>query len=234
MTSRSRALSWSSPGRSPPRGRAAGPRRRTRRARSRPAGGEKTASPSATRRMASRQVRPGDRLGHVAARAGADDGDDVLGGVGDRQREEPHVRQLGAQRLQDGPAAAAGQVDVEQHDVGPGRPGSPSTAVVDVGGLADDVDGVRRARPARRRGTSRGRRRERPAVRHAARPREHRAPPRCPPPAPTGPRPCRRAAPAGPSTESRSPRRSSGTAAGSKPAPRSRTNTDTRSGVTSA
>ena len=41
------------------------------------------------------QLGAGDRLGDVAAGAAADHADDVLGGVGHRQREEPHVRQLG-------------------------------------------------------------------------------------------------------------------------------------------
>ena len=66
-----------------------------------------------------------DRLGDVAAGAGPDDGDDVLGRVGHREREEAH-RHAGARlhavaRPDDVGAAvpvAAGQVDVEEHDVG--------------------------------------------------------------------------------------------------------------------
>ncbi len=78
--------------RDPPRGR----RRRPLAAKAsstKPASrGEKTASPSATRRSASRELGARDRLRHVAAGAGPDHGDDVLGGVGHRQGQETHLR----------------------------------------------------------------------------------------------------------------------------------------------
>ncbi len=53
--------------------------------------GEKTASPSLHAAHSVGQLGAGDRLGHVAARAGADHRDHVLGRVADRQREEANL-----------------------------------------------------------------------------------------------------------------------------------------------
>ena len=88
--------------------------------------GEKTASPSATRLTASASSVAGDRLGHVAAGAGADDRDHVLGGVGDATGRGSAARAARARpaRITSTPAAA-GHVDVEQHDVGLRARGSP-------------------------------------------------------------------------------------------------------------
>src|SRR6478735_1147107 len=71
------------------------------------------------------QLLGADRLRHVAPGTGADDRDDVLGGVGDGEREEAD-RHVGAgldpgARSDDVGATvpvAAGQVHVEEHDVG--------------------------------------------------------------------------------------------------------------------
>ena len=71
-----------------------------------------------------------DRLGDVAAGAGPDDVDHVLGGVGDRQGEELHLGMMGQHAAQDGVPAAAGEVHVEQDHVGQA--------------LADELDGGRR------------------------------------------------------------------------------------------
>jgi hypothetical protein len=49
--------------------------------------------------------------------AGPDQADHVLGGIGDGQREELHLGLRPAQRVEHGPAAAVGHVDVEQHHV---------------------------------------------------------------------------------------------------------------------
>ena len=60
----------------------------------------------------------GGRLGQVAGSTGPDDRHHVLGGVGDRQRQEANPG-VGAVHLLDYPvAAAAGQVHVEEHYVG--------------------------------------------------------------------------------------------------------------------
>ena len=78
-----------------------------------------------------------DRLGHVAQRARADHRHDVLGGVGDREREHPR-RASARQRLQHRHAAAVGQVHVEQHDVGLRR-GDHRQRLGGRGRLAHDV-----------------------------------------------------------------------------------------------
>ena len=65
------------------------------------------------------QLLARDVLGHVAARAGADHGDHVLGGVGHRQREEARRARAERGRAPDHlDAAAVRHVHVEQHDVG--------------------------------------------------------------------------------------------------------------------
>ena len=64
------------------------------------------------------QLGAGDGLGDVAAGPGADRADHVLGGVGDRQGEEPGVARAARRTPHDLRAAAAGQVHVEQHHLG--------------------------------------------------------------------------------------------------------------------
>ena len=64
------------------------------------------------------ELRARNRLGHVAAGAGPNDVDHVLGRVGDRQGQEAHLGMLGQDAAQDGVAAAARQVHIEQDDVG--------------------------------------------------------------------------------------------------------------------
>ena len=82
-----------------------------------------------------------DRLRHVAARAGADDADHVLGRVGDRQREELHARPLRRDPGDHALAAAVAEVDVEQDDVGV-ELADQRHRLRDAAGLADDVDGL--------------------------------------------------------------------------------------------
>src|ERR1700761_895461 len=65
-----------------------------------------------------RQVAGGDRLGHVAPRARPDHRDHVLRRVRGRQREELDLGMLLLDLGDDGLAAAAGQVHVEQDHVG--------------------------------------------------------------------------------------------------------------------
>src|SRR5688500_4013240 len=178
-----------------------------------------------------RQLLAGDRLGHVAARAGADDGDHVLGRVRDREREEADAGPVGRDRVDDRVAAPVGEVDVEEDDVGvelldqrhrlghaPGRTddfdcvaelrahsGEEERVVVD-----EDDPRLHDALLGRRSSTSV----PSPGVLAiVARP------------------PTRSSLP---SIDSTMPRRSPGTAARSKPAPRSRTKTATVSSVTSA
>src|SRR5699024_3750255 len=64
-----------------------------------------------------------ERLGDVASGAGPDHTDDVLAGIGHRQREEPdrNVPTAGDD-VAAATSAPAWQVDVEQHDVGHGLP----------------------------------------------------------------------------------------------------------------
>jgi hypothetical protein len=83
------------------------------------------------------QLLGGHRLGDVAAGAGADDRDDVLGRVGHRQRQEPGRRLPDA--LEHGDATAVGHVHVEQHDVGL-EPADDLHRLGHRGGLPDDVD----------------------------------------------------------------------------------------------
>ena len=91
------------------------------------------------------QVGRRDRPGDVAAGARADDGDDVLGVVRHRQREEPHAGPCAVHRG-DHRLAAVGQVDVEQHDVGV-LGADQGDRGLDGAGLADDRDRVVEARP---------------------------------------------------------------------------------------
>ena len=82
-----------------------------------------------------------DGLGDVAARAGPDQADHVLGGVGHRQGEEPDGRALGEHALEDGLATAAREVHVEQHDLGLGLEDA-GDGRRHVDGGADDVDAL--------------------------------------------------------------------------------------------
>jgi len=97
------------------------------------------------------QLPTGDRLGDVAAGAGADDRYHVLGGVGHRQSEEHHVGLGGVHPAQHLGAATVGQVHVEQHDVRTQVPDARDR-LVHRAGLADHRDtatGVGAAEPAR-------------------------------------------------------------------------------------
>ena len=131
-------------------------------------------------------------------------------------------------------AAAVGHVHVEQHDVRVVRP-ITGDRLADAAGLADDLDPAVRARPARRSGTSVVVDQDTTrivmsplAVGHPA------ARPPCRRRGALGPSPRRRARSIRPTIDPRSPCRSSRHRSGSKPAPRSRTNTVTSSGSTSA
>src|SRR5205085_5276556 len=84
------------------------------------------------------QVGARDRLRHVAAGPGPDDGDDVLGGVGHRQGEEADVGTGAGYRLDDLLAPAAREVGVEQYDVGIGVKDADDGAV-DVVGRSDHL-----------------------------------------------------------------------------------------------
>src|SRR3954453_12378599 len=64
------------------------------------------------------ELVPGDRLGDVPTCTGPDDGDHVLGVVGYREREEALLGTLLGDLLDHLDAAAARHVDVEERDVG--------------------------------------------------------------------------------------------------------------------
>ena len=176
------------------------------------------------RSIASTQLVARDRLRDVAARAGADHADHVLGRVRDRQREELHAGPLERDARDHGLAAAVGQVHVEQHDLGI-ELADQRDRLGHAAGLADDVDDALQL--AAHAGAE-----ERVVV------DQHDAAHHdllgivssISVPSPGADlivaRPPARAS--RPSIDSRSPRRSAGTAARSKPAPRSRTKTETR------
>ena len=124
--------------------------------------------------MASARSAAGDRLRHVAARAGADDGDDVLGGVGDRQGEEPRAAASSPAARGGGPRRRRRRACARRAARRPGARRDESTASATVGRVADDRRRGPRARRARRRGTARGRRRSRRGGRaHGRAPVEH-------------------------------------------------------------
>jgi hypothetical protein len=79
------------------------------------------------------------RFGDVAAGAGADHRDHVLGGVGDGDGEEPHLGEDAEHRLEHGATAAPGQVDVEEDHVRAGGDDALDGRV-DISGLAHDVE----------------------------------------------------------------------------------------------
>ena len=211
-------------------------------------GEHRVAGPHAAHRVG--QLPAGDRLRDVPAGARADHRDDVLGGVGDAQRQEHHVRLRRADPAQHLGAAAVGHVDVEQHDVraqvrDPGdRLGDRARladhrhvgdAAVQLGAHAgaeqgvvvDEEDPHRRCRLASVELAPVAPRRGRPGDRH---PQVHLG---ALPGRACAAGPSRRAAPSCRARSPASPCRSSGTASGSNPAPRSRTNTFTSSGSTS-
>src|SRR5215211_2884531 len=177
-----------------------------------------------------RQLRPGDRLGHVAAGAGPDDRDHVLGRVGDAQREEADGRAARRDAADHLGAAAVGHLHVEEDDVGLGLH-DQLDRLAHGAGVPGDVD-----QPVEL-GAH-------PGPEQSVVVDQHRAGERAHPPITSStsvPSPGRvwiAALPPWrsirPSTDSRSPRRSAGTASRSKPGPRSRTNTSARPPSTSA
>jgi hypothetical protein len=227
-TSRSRAVSWSSSGSTAGAGWSPPAKASSTKPASR---GEKTASPLATRRTASAELGPGDRLGDVAARAGADDRDHVLGGVGDREREEALGRPLARDVADHLHAAAARHLDVEQHHVGL-ELDDAAHRVLDRGGVAEDLDEAVELRAHA--GAEQLVVVDDDDGRRVAHVRAIRSSTSVPSPvvewiAAVPPWRSMR-----PTIDSRTPRRSAGTAPGSKPGPRSRTNTSSSSSRTSA
>jgi hypothetical protein len=87
------------------------------------------------------QFAAGNGLRDVAAGSGTDNGDHVLGGIGDGEGEELHLGMVREDARQHGVAAAAGEVDVEQDDVGDALV-DELDGRLDLVGLADDLDGV--------------------------------------------------------------------------------------------
>ena len=80
-------------------------------------------------------------LEHKAACAGTDHRDDVLGCVGDREREEAHPRPTREDRPDHGLPTAARHVDVDEHDVGLALEDHVDGRV-DLGRLADHLRAV--------------------------------------------------------------------------------------------
>ena len=225
-TSRSRAVSWSSSGSTADgTGRAAAGERVEHEA-GEPRREDGVAAGHAAHRVG--QLGAGDRLGHVAARAGADDRDHVLGGVGDRQREEALGRPRLARRRGSPATPPPPGICTSSSTTSGSSSTMQRTASSTVGGVAehldeavelgahagaeqlvvvDDDDAGRSAssralQPQLDLGALAGHRVDRRRRRRGARMR--------------------------PTIDSRTPRRSAGTASGSKPGPRSRTNTSTR------
>ncbi len=64
------------------------------------------------------QFAAGNGLGDVAAGSGTDHGDDILGSIRHRQGEKLHPGMLRQDTAEDGLAAAAGEMDVEEDDIG--------------------------------------------------------------------------------------------------------------------
>ena len=225
-TSRSRAVSWSSSG-SASRPTGVGPGEGVEHEAREARGEDGVAGVHAGDRV--EQLVGGDGLRHVAARARADGGDHVLGGVGGRQREEERVGRLLGRAADHRHAAAVGHVDVEQDDVGALR-GDQRDRLLDAGRLADELD------VALELGAHAGA--EQPVVvddrdaRHAVPGSVSSTSVPAPGAEWIAARPPWRAM--RPTIDSRTPRRSAGTAAGSKPGPRSRTKTCSASSEASA
>ena len=202
--------------------------RRTRRARSRRGAARRPRRRRGPASIASASSGAGDRLGHVAPCAGADHRDHVLGGVGDREREEALRRARlprpgGSPRPRRRPACGrrAGRRRAARQDRRDGlldRPGVAENVdqVLELGAHAgaeqgvvvddDDASAVERIRSRRRS----------PSIRSAT---------SVPPPGIARDLASPPSRSIRPMIDSRTPRRSAGTAAGSKPGPRSRTNT---------
>src|ERR671919_1305273 len=178
-----------------------------------------------------RQLLAGDRLRHVPTRARPDDADHVLGRIRDRQRQEANARPFGRNRVDDRVAASVRKMHVEEDDV--------RVELLDqrhgVGhgpGLADDLHRPGELRPDAGE--------EERVVVHQDDARLHdalrstRSSTSVPSSGALTIVACPPARSSRPSIESTSPRRSGGTAARSKPAPRWWTKTATASSVTSA
>src|SRR3954463_15662783 len=178
------------------------------------------------------EVGSGDRLGDVATSPGADDADDVFGGVGDRDGEEPD-RGIGCRdRFDPRPSPAVGHVDVDQHDLWLAL-ADELDGGADLVGVSDDVHAVAEL------GTDAGAEQEVVVDDEDARPLAHWpvlvmfSSTSVPWPGllRTMARPPWRIM--RPTIDSDTPRRSVSTDPGSKPMPRSRTKTVTRSPSTS-
>ena len=85
------------------------------------------------------ELGPCDRLGDVTAHARADHRDDVLGGVGNGEREEAHLGVVTMQGSHDSCATPSRQMDVDQNDVRQTF-GDELNRRFDIVGFADDVD----------------------------------------------------------------------------------------------
>src|SRR5438105_2134674 len=178
-----------------------------------------------------RELVARDRLRHVAAGAGADDGDHVLRRVRDREREETDGRSRLRDGVDDRVAAAVRKVHVEEDDLGIELL-DQRHRLGDARGLADELDGLAELGPHA-------------GAKEVVVVDEDDAPLHVVPlgrvSSTSVPSPGALVTAAVPPTrsiratiESEMPRRSAGTAAASKPAPRSRTNTEIRSSVASA
>ncbi|BAC17432.1 putative phosphate transport protein [Corynebacterium efficiens YS-314] len=84
------------------------------------------------------QFLAGDGFGDIPACPGADDGDDILGGIGDTQGEEDGLHAGLENPADHGEAATVGHVDVEKHDVGT-RLGDAGDGIGHGAGLAHDL-----------------------------------------------------------------------------------------------
>src|SRR4051794_283718 len=178
-----------------------------------------------------RQLRAGDGLRDVAAGAGADHRNHVLGGIRDGQREELHARPLGRHLVDDRVAAPVRQVHVEQHHVGvellDQRHGGG-----DASRLPDHLDRVTELGPHAREEEIVVVDQDNPALHASALTTWSSTSVPSPGLETTVALPPARSSRF--SIDSDSPRLSAGTAERSNPNPRSRTNTDTSSSVTSA
>ncbi len=87
------------------------------------------------------QFAAGNGLGDIAAGSGTDDCDDILGRVGDGEGEKLHLRMVGQDAVEDGLTAAAGEMDIEEDDVGEAL-ADQLDGRCHLVRLADDLDGV--------------------------------------------------------------------------------------------
>ena len=221
-------MSWSSSGSTSDRGLALAARERVEHEAGQARREDGVAAGDTAHRVG--QLGPGDRLRHVAARAGADDADHVVGRIRDAQREEAHGRPPRRDAADHLDAAAVRHLHVEQHHVGL-RGDDAVDRLADRAGVADDVD------EAFELGAHAGAEQAVVVDEHDARQRGHQditSSTSVPSPGRVwiAARPPWRSI--RPSTDSRRPRRSGGIAARSKPGPRSRTKTSARSPSISA